>query len=251
MNRWGWIVGAVLLVGLVFGNWIGQPGRTERFISKWLGGLAELPISPDRAQALHRYSLLNLLPLRPDDTVLLGDSLTQAGEWAEWLGAGHVNRGVNGERLDSIFNRLQSNLRICPRRIHLLLGINDLYQISQVTAEARRSIFLKAHLRLWRTVKEICPDSVLRVQALLPVNCRQMRQVLGWVCPENFNHELISLNQALGMQASAAGISFVDWSAAMRNSQGELDESLGLDGLHLNQEGYRLWVAAWKTGVWP
>ena len=63
------------------------------------------------------------LPVRPHHTVMLGNSLTERGAWAEYFPEAHViNRGIGGDcvagmaaRLDSIVaGRPRAPTRCCP-----------------------------------------------------------------------------------------------------------------------------------------
>ena len=83
------------------------------------------------------------------DIVMLGNSLTEfGGDWSKRLGIKHVrNRGIMGDNVDGVLNRLDDILAKKPKAIVLMIGINDLSQ--DQTAE---QVFVKyQHLidKIW------------------------------------------------------------------------------------------------------
>ncbi|MBP7985118.1 MAG: serine acetyltransferase, partial [Bacteroidaceae bacterium] len=64
------------------------------------------------------------------DIVMLGNSLTEyAGNWSKLLGIKDViNRGIAGDDVDGIYNRLNQILSGHPKAIFLMIGIDDLTQ---------------------------------------------------------------------------------------------------------------------------
>ena len=67
------------------------------------------------------------LPVRPHHTVMLGNSLTERGAWAEYFPEAHViNRGIGGDCVAGMAARLDSIVAGRPRAIFLMAGVNDL-----------------------------------------------------------------------------------------------------------------------------
>ena len=74
-----------------------------------------------------RATLFEALPTSKKDIIFLGNSITNGGEWAELLGNPHVkNRGISGDRADTMLDRLHVITKGKPAKIFLLIGINDL-----------------------------------------------------------------------------------------------------------------------------
>ena len=58
----------------------------------------------------------------------MGDSITEAGEWAEIFPGKHiVNRGIGGDTTRGILLCLNSVLASKPKKLFLMIGVNDLY----------------------------------------------------------------------------------------------------------------------------
>jgi len=73
-----------------------------------------------------RAALFDSLGVDSADIVLLGNSLTNGGEWDELLGMPNaVNRGISGDTTEGIADRLGSITRGKPAKIFLMAGVND------------------------------------------------------------------------------------------------------------------------------
>lgn len=74
-----------------------------------------------------RISQFESLGIEPGDTVFLGDSLTEFGEWSELFPNSSVrNRGIDGDQTAGVLTRLHQIIQGTPRQVFLLIGTNDL-----------------------------------------------------------------------------------------------------------------------------
>jgi len=74
----------------------------------------------------HKKSQFEKLPKCQSDIIMLGDSITDEGEWTELLGLNVKNRGISGDTTERILHRLNSILESKPKQVFLMIGINDL-----------------------------------------------------------------------------------------------------------------------------
>src|SRR5215468_7229419 len=81
------------------------------------------------------------------DVVMLGDSLTQRGEWWELLGRPVANRGISSDTVADVAARLDDVEALEPRVLFLLVGVNDLRLGVTPEALAARHGALVAELR--------------------------------------------------------------------------------------------------------
>ena len=67
-------------------------------------------------------------PISNKDIVMLGNSLTEnGGNWAARLGNKHVrNRGIIGDEVMGVYDRLHQILPGHPAKLFLLIGVNDI-----------------------------------------------------------------------------------------------------------------------------
>jgi lysophospholipase L1-like esterase len=204
-------------------------------------------ISIDSSVAADRSNQFGMLPISQSRIVLIGDSLIREGEWHEWLGPGVLNRGVNGERIATMVERLPQSLRSCPSQLVLHVGINDLLGFASGASggaedSGRLKRMAEEHDAAVRIVRARCPSSTVLVSALMPVNCARVEDVLGLRCPIWLERGVRTLNHAIETDARLRGDEFLDAGKVMLGAAGKFDESMSFDGVHLRGEAYAKWA---------
>jgi hypothetical protein len=122
-----------LLVGFVSGFWI------ER--ERWVASLpSRVSIAGSHAERLDQ---LNLLSSSRTRVVMLGDSITQRGEWSELLGEVVANRGLGGDTTRDVLARVAS-VPASAEKIFVMVGVDDLAGAHRpaldVAADTRRIV---------------------------------------------------------------------------------------------------------------
>src|SRR5438105_5617872 len=75
----------------------------------------------------YRRGLFALSKIEAASIVMLGDSLTEGAPWRELTGcADLVNRGIGGDTTSGVLARLDEVLKLKPRAIFLMIGVNDI-----------------------------------------------------------------------------------------------------------------------------
>ena len=112
-----------------------------------------------------RSTLFDVLPVNPSDIIMLGNSLTNGGEWHELLGMPNVkNRGISSDVIDGVKMRLRPLVKGQPAKIFLMIGVNDISH--DLTADSiATSIGELVH-----RIRTQSPATKLYLQSLLPVN---------------------------------------------------------------------------------
>ena len=197
--------------------------------------LAPTPVAPASdadmsAPWRSRVSQHDAAPVAEGDVVLLGDSITEWGDWGERLGVPRVrNRGIAGDTVAGVERRLGPILAGRPRVIALMIGVNDLL------AGAEPQAVIAGQRALVRRIRAEAPETRLILQGVLPVD------------PHAFNARVLrriaTVNEGLAAIAREAGAEWLDLWAEMGGDAG-LDRRYTYDGLHLNAEGYAAWEAA-------
>lgn len=171
------------------------------------------------------------LSLPPSSIVLLGDSLTQYGAWAELLGRHDVyNRGIAGDTAPLVRARLESIVRAEPKVVVLLVGINDL-------SSGRRPGEVVADIdAIVTAVRDGSPRTRLVVQSVLPV-----RSVAG---RHAVSPDLIAeTNRGLESLCKQRGAEYLDVWTALADGERMLGSGFTVDGVHLNGSGYQRWAS--------
>lgn len=188
-----------------------------------------------------RTSLFDILPIGTDDIVFLGNSITDGGEFAELFGMDNVkNRGISSDVVGGVEKRLGQVVSGHPRKIFLLIGIND---VSHGLSAER---IAAGYERLVCRIRTESPETRLYVQSVMPVNndFRRYKNLLGreGVIPE--------LNERLAGISEKHGAVYIDlWPALADPSTGKLRREFTNDGLHLTGKGYKVWTGFIKPYV--
>ena len=176
-----------------------------------------------------RRSLFQALPPTTGKTVLFGDSLIEYCEWEELLGKTNtVNRGIGGDRTESLLLRLDETVAAKPARLIIMAGSNDLhdgvplYEIYGNFAELVRRTLAAA------------PGTKICIQSIPPVNNTLYGNKIR-------NKDVADLNDRLEQLCDSSGLTFVDLYAVLISNDGQLKQEYTLDGLHLKGDAYALW----------
>lgn len=167
------------------------------------------------------------------DVVVVGDSLTERGEWWELLDRPVANRGVAGDTVEAVRARLDDVAALDPRVVFVLVGVNDLLAGASPEALAARHAALIAELR------RRLPSTRIVVESLLPI-----RDELVALDAELTSATVRRANELCRRGAAAAGADWLDVHSRLTDPGGELDPRYSRDGLHLSGAGYRAWAAA-------
>lgn len=173
-------------------------------------------------------------PIQPAEIVMLGNSLTEnGGDWGKRLATEQVrNRGIIGDEAMGVYDRLHQILPGHPRKIFLLIGINDVSH--HLSADSVVTLVSKVVDR----IREESPETRLYLQSLLPINesvCKY-KTMIG-------KTDLIpEINRKLKKVASSRKIGFIDlFPLFTEKDSNVLRKELTRDGLHLTEEGYVIW----------
>ena len=173
------------------------------------------------------------------DIVMLGNSLTEGGgDWGKRLGKDNViNRGISGDEVMGVYDRLHQILPGKPAKLFLLIGVNDVSHDLSTD-----SIVYRIDQTLTRIQKE-SPDTKVYLQSLLPINESFNR----YKRLTNKTYQIPEINARLDALAKEKKITFIDlFPLFVEKGTNVLRKELTNDGLHLNDKGYEIWVNAIK-----
>lgn len=179
-----------------------------------------------------RTSLFEALPVDSTDIIMLGNSLTNGGEWHELFNMPDVkNRGISSDIVEGVRLRLGSVVKGQPKKIFLLIGVNDISHALESDSIAG------AIIELADSIKKETPRTRLYVQSCLPFNLS-----FGYYkALKNREHQVPEINTILRDAAADHGYTFIDLYSSFAGEDGLLRPELTNDGLHLIAPGYMLW----------
>ena len=180
-----------------------------------------------------RMELFESLGGQKGAIVFLGNSLTERGQWGELLpGKLVMNRGIGGDNTFGLLARLIDVLKYKPKKIFLLIGINDIARGFPVL------VTVNNYRRLIGQVKAVSPATQLYIQSVLPLN----EGLLKADYLKGKKDSITELNKAIKALAGDFKVTYVDLHPIVSNDKGELKEELTLDGIHLRPAAYVLWI---------
>ena len=176
------------------------------------------------------------------DIVMLGNSLTEnGGDWAARIGNKNVrNRGIIGDEVMGVYDRLHQILPGHPAKLFLLIGVNDVSH--DLTTD---TIVGMIRVTVERIRKE-SPDTKLYLQSLLPINesFGRYKRLAGKT------NMIPEINKQLEELAKEKGLTYINlFPLFTEKGSNVLRAELTTDGLHLKEEGYKIWVKAIRKKI--
>ena len=178
----------------------------------------------------------NLTPLKKGEIIFLGNSITAEGEdWKKRLDNSKVrNRGIGGDTSDGVIARSPEIIYSEPLAVFLLIGINDLYNNTIETPSV--NYIADNIILIAEKIKNGSSDTKVFVQTLLPISRKKSRRNY-----KLYNESIRMINKIIIQNEKKNLYSVIDLYSLFVNKKGELKKELSYDGLHLNNEGYRVW----------
>lgn len=169
--------------------------------------------------------------------VFLGDGLTDFCEWTEFI---HIprtilcNRGIFGNTINEVRNRLNSVFLLHPSKIFLMVGINDFVRGHSLDCIFEEYLALALELQKGseRDGTSIFLQSILPVQhhSLIGLDSKKIRE----------------FNEMVHTWAKHHHITYIDVYSSLVTGD-EVPAEYTVDGWHLNAEGYKLWISCLKN----
>lgn len=179
-----------------------------------------------------KLSMFEQMPTPKKTIVWLGDSITDGGEWSELFPSYNtMNRGISSDNTFGVLNRLHEVIKRKPKKIFLLVGIND------IARGVPEEVILRNYRKIVDSVQLHSPTTKLYIQSLLPTN----NNFTQFKNHQNKTAQILSVNEGLKKLCAEMHISYINLYDGFLNKAGKLDEKYTNDGLHLTGEGYRHW----------
>jgi lysophospholipase L1-like esterase len=232
-NRSSRKVNQIVAIGLTSPAWPGNPSANGRLFVSRLRGKPERMVRM-RCKfilAAVAFALLAIVSLRagfgssPDrgNTVMLGDSITASGFWNDLFpGKAIANRGISGDTIEGIRNRIGGIIQMKPEKVFIMAGINNLLRGS--SAEQVFPMYADVVRELRSAGSQVFVESTLLTAAnFRPAVNTEVRK------PNDKLQKFCSIERAC---------KFIDLNTRLA-PDGQLEFSS--DGLHLSSAGYEHW----------
>lgn len=168
--------------------------------------------------------------------VFLGDSLTDIGQWNELLDNPDIlNRGISSDTTSGALNRLTEITKLKPRKIFIMLGVND------IDKGLSTEKIIKNYSKLLQNIKTDSPNTLIYVESVLPIN----KDIYKTRTKEK---QIIDLNTSLKNLCKNSNIQYIDlYPLFTLPNQNKLYKEYTIGGLHVNGKGYKVWRDAIKS----
>ncbi len=157
--------------------------------------------------------------------VMLGDSITDRGEWSELFpGISIVNRGIGRDTSYGVLQRISQVIQSRPQKVFLMIGIND------INRGFKPQDILENYEQI--VTKLLQADIQVYIESVLYTHSRNDRA----------NEVIAELNRSLSELARTSNkVEFIDLNRVLA-SNARLSRKYSRDGLHLNGSGYKAWA---------
>ena len=199
---------------------------------------------------------LKKLPPEPNRVVFMGDSITDFWNLSKYFpGKPYVNRGISGQTTPQMLVRLFSDvIDLKPAVMVLLAGINDIAQNTgpQTAEMVENNIQAMTELAQLHGIKVI-------LCSIMPVSdypyLKQQKglidskiKTIKWTDSHPAG-DIIKINAWLKNYADQVNTVYVNYFDAFVDDKGLLTDSYSDDGLHPNDEGYKVMNQIIETAI--
>lgn len=176
-----------------------------------------------------KKTIFEIMPNDTNEIIFLGNSITDYCDWYELFGKSNIkNRGIGGDVINGVINRLDEVTSSKPKKIFLMIGINDLGRKRSVNQ------ILIDYEKLINEIIEEVPETELYIQSVLPTDNRENLQ----------NTDVIKINNGLVELTKKYNLTYINLFDLFKTTENKLNPAMTFDGLHVNGQGYLKWKNA-------
>lgn len=192
-------------------------------------------------------------PIGYNKIVFLGNSITKGGgDWNEKLNTNNiVNRGISGDYTDGVLMRLDEIIHYKPIAVFIMIGVNEFWNDNSGKPHLTPEYVAGNIINICKKIKESSSSTKIFIQTILPVNNEQYLDVKK----VDYNFLKLNYSPTVNQQINQTNtilknnkeFKVVDLHPLFLNNELILDTSLSSDGIHINNNGYQIWVNAIKS----
>lgn len=164
--------------------------------------------------------------------LFLGDSITEFYDLDKYFpDMPVVNSGISGNTTEDILNDMKNRVYdYNPSKVFLLIGTNDLRDkksVDEVVGNIEKII---------EAIKENRKETEIYLESIYPVN----EEIDADVVEARNNPDINEINDKIQKYAEEENIIYINLHEKLVDDEGLLNKKYTRDGLHLNNEGYKL-----------
>lgn len=164
--------------------------------------------------------------------LFLGDSITEYYDLDKYFpNMPIVNSGVAGDTTDDILSDMKNRVYdYNPSKVFILIGTNDLRDEKSVDEVVENIKKIIEEIETNRKEAEIYLESIYPVNEEINKKVVELRN----------NPDINEINDKIKKYAEEKNITYIDLHEKLINDEGLLNKKYTKDGLHLNEEGYKV-----------
>lgn len=173
------------------------------------------------------------------NVLMLGDSITEIYDLNEFYGEDKliVNSGISGNRINDILNNMKSRVYAYnPSKIFLLIGINDI-----LWDNANEDYIYDKTIELVDHIHEKLPNTKIYIESIYPYNDELKNHLDGAPDSEGVSNTITNVNSRLKEYTLKYDYTkYINLYDSLKDENNEFDLKYTDDGLHPNEEGYKV-----------
>ncbi len=183
--------------------------------------------------------------MNQDKIVFLGDSITAN---FKLLDNYHqiINLGIGGDKTTEILSRIKDVYPYKPHKLFLLIGINDFLVNKKVWEYPSEINIIKNIETIIKQLIDNLPNTFIYSLSILPIGINQFIKNSLLL---SYNEEINLLNEDIKKISHQYDVTYININEYFKNSSGLLNDIYSLDGIHLTEEGYNLFIKLIKKYI--
>ena len=187
-------------------------------------------------------------PIGKNKIVFLGNSIVKGGgNWNHrYKSHNIVNRGISGDYTAGVLKRLDEILFYKPTSVFIMIGINEFFADNSKRPEVSPENVAKNILKIADIITKHSPKTKIFIHTILPINNDQyirVKEVNYNFLHSNYTPSINSqVEETNSILKSNRQYQVIDLHSIFIDKTFKLKPNLSSDGVHLNEDGYNLWV---------
>ncbi len=145
------------------------------------------------------------------------------------------NRGVGGFLSDELLNVIDvCAVDLAPSKLFINIGTNDLSWSSIPISD-----LMANYDRIITTVEKSVPNVKIYLMAYYPVNFETASEEMKECLKIRTNEKITAANAEVKKLAEKHGQRYIDINKNLKDEQGRLKAEFTIEGIHINENGYR------------
>lgn len=172
--------------------------------------------------------------------VFLGDSITDFYDLKKYYGEDLpiVNSGINGNIVEHILDNLDTRVyQYNPSKVILLIGINN-----YIVCDDSVNTVVEGIGEIVKQIKEKLPNCEIYVESIYPMNNDHQKFIS--------TEKIKETNNEIEKICNKYDVKYIDiFSKLIDNETNQLNKKYSDDGLHMNEEGYKIITEIVKKSI--